>query len=286
MTSVPAPPVSREPIRTREVRWPTVTLFLSLSLGLLTLFPLVRRAGPMARVVLPGWLENLVTFGSLLVVAVAVLYGLGRLSPADLGLGRKKLVQGLVTIGAVWGLNQVLAAALALASTGTVEVAPAWTTTGVGPTLLWTAVIFLTTALFEEIAFRGFLFPQLYLKLHGSHRARFWIALLASQVLFAVAHIPGHLFIRHLSGPPLWTQVALQGVSGVLLLLVYLRTRNLWIAVGLHGLANAPTPLVSGTMSWEIPLLVLLVGWPWLTRKPESHGFGRVEAAGPTQTIR
>lgn len=143
----------------------------------------------------------------------------------------------------------MIAAATALATTGTVRLDRAWTTTSVPRALLWAAVMFLATALYEEIAFRGFLFPQLYLKFTGSDRARFWMALLASQVVFAAAHIPGPLVIRQWSGATLWTQVALQG---------------------------------AGTMSWEIFLLALLVGWPWLTRRPEHRGLAGVERVRTT----
>ena len=114
-------------------------------------------------------------------------------------------------------------------------------------------------------------------KVLPSDRRAAWVAGFASQLIFAASHLPGHLLIRHLTGGALWTQLLLQGIAGALLLLIYLRTRNLWIAVGLHGLANAPTPLVPGTVSWEVPLLVLLIGWPWLARRREHHGLARVE---------
>jgi len=143
--------------------------------------------------------------------------------------------------------------------------------------LRWTAVMFLAVATYEEIAFRGFVFPQLYLKAGGSHWVRFVIALVASQIIFAIAHIPAHITVRHLTGALLFKAVALQVGAGVMLLLLYLRTRNLWIPIGFHGLANAPTPLFAGSMSWEIALLTVLVAWPWLTRRPYQRGLARVE---------
>jgi len=172
-----------------------------------------------------------------------------------------------------------IAAVSAIVTTPT-TVARTWTTRGVQGTLIWAAVMFLGAALYEEIAFRGFLFPQLYLKFRGSHRVRFWAALLVSQFLFAISHIPAHIMIRHLSGSTLWTQVILQGVAGVMLLLLYLRTRNLWISAGIHGLANAPTPLFEGAMGWEYFLIALLVAWPWIARRPTQRGLAKVETRG------
>jgi membrane protease YdiL (CAAX protease family) len=179
----------------------------------------------------------------------------------------------VVFVGAATGLGLLLL---------TIQRAPAqtWTTNGWQGTLLWTAVMFLGAALYEEIAFRGFLYPQLYLKFRGSHRVRFWTALLVSQLLFAIGHVPAHLMIRHLSGRGLWTTVILQGLIGVVLLLLYLRTRNLWISVGIHGLVNAPTPLLEGTIGPAVFLVVLLTGWPWIVRRSQERGLARVEARG------
>lgn len=270
----------RESIRTREAGWPTIALFLIVTFAILTLIPAALRAGPMARVILPEWLTNTLVFGTLFLVGVVgIVFGLGRLRPADVGLVRGKLAQGILVVICVWILIQVVAAGSALVAGRTVALHRSWTTPGPGPTLLWTMVMFLGAGLVEEVAMRGFLFPQFALKLPGSQRARFWTAIVASQSVFALAHIPAHIVIRKLTGTALLSTVLLQGVAGVLLLLLYLRTRNLWIAVGLHGLANAPTPLVRGALSWEIPLLVLLVGWPWIIPNRRHRGLARVERA-------
>ena len=101
------------------------------------------------------------------------------------------------------------------------------------------------TALWEETAFRGFLLPQLYLKLSGHRWVRLWGALLLSQIVFAAAHIPAHVMIRHLTGLPLLRMLLLQGFAGILLGLLYLRTRNLWIAIGIC--------LVAAALAWLLP---------------------------------
>jgi uncharacterized protein len=227
----------------------------------------------------PLWRSNLFVFAALLIVVVGgVIFGLGRLKPADVGLRRNKLAEGMIVTTTVWSVMQLIEIVGDIATGGNVAIAPAWIRNGIGPTLAWTAVMFLGTALYEEIAYRGFLFPQLCLKIGGPYRARFWIALLASQVVFAASHIPAHITLRNLSGSALWTTVVLQGIVGILLVLLYLRTRNLWISIGIHGLANAPTPLVSGASGFETFLIVLIIGWPWIARRAEHRAFARVES--------
>jgi hypothetical protein len=49
----------------------------------------------------------------------------------------------------------------------------------------------------------------------------------------------------------------------------------------MHGLFNAPTPLFAGNTPVEFFLIVLVIGWPWLARRPPAERFtlARVEAA-------
>jgi membrane protease YdiL (CAAX protease family) len=272
---------TRDPILTREVGWPVIVLFIGVATGLELLLLKIQREGLLGSLLAgPDWKGNAFFYAILLLVAVwGVLFGIGQLRPADVGLERKKLAEGVLVTGAVWLLDQTIAAVSAILTTPT-TVAPTWTTIGWQGTLLWAAVMFLGAALYEEIAFRGFLFPQLYLKFRGSDRVRLWTAILVSQLLFAIGHVPAHVMIRHLSGRGLWTTVILQGLTGVMLVLLYLRTRNLWISVGTHGLVNAPTPLLQGTMGAAPFVMVLLLFWPWLVRRRVQRGLARVETRG------
>ena len=272
---------TRDPIRTREVGWPIIVAFVGATTGLELLLLIIQRAAVLGSLLAgAAWKGNLFFFATLLLVAVCgILFGLGRLRPPDVGVVRSKLPEGILVTSAVWLLDQTIAAVSAILTTPT-TIAHTWTTNGWQGTLLWTAVMFLGAALYEEIAFRGFLFPQLYLKFRGSHRVRLWTAVFVSQFLFAIGHVPAHLMIRHLSGRGLWTTVILQGLIGVVLLLLYLRTRNLWITVGIHGLVNAPTPLLVGTVGSAPFLIALLIGWPWIVRRSQQRGLARVEPRG------
>lgn len=286
MNPISKPSSTQDPIRTREVNWLVIALFLGLSSAVFVLLPVVRHVDLLREVLAgPSWRSNLFIFATLLIVAVVgVIFGFGRLRAVDVGLRRDKLGEGLIVTVAVWSLMQVIELIGDIATTGTVAIAPSWISNGIGSTLAWTAAMFLGAALYEEIAYRGFVFPQLYLKIRGTHRARFWIALLFSQIVFAASHIPAHVTLRNLSGSALWTTVVLQGIIGGMLVLLYLRTRNLWISVGIHGLVNAPTPLVAGASGSETFLIILVIGWPWIARRPQHRGFARVESLteGPT----
>jgi membrane protease YdiL (CAAX protease family) len=279
------PSSTQDPIRAREVNWLVIALFVGVSSGLFVLLPILEHVLWLRDLLAgPSWRANLFIFATLLFVAVAgIIFGLGRLRPSDVGLRLDKLGEGIIVTLAVWSLMQLIEVVGDIATSSTVTIAPSWIRTGFGSTLAWTAAMFLGAALYEEIAYRGFLFPQLYLKIGATNRARFWIALLFSQVVFAATHIPAHITLRHLSGSALWTTVLLQGITGGMLVLLYLRTRNLWISIGLHGLANAPTPLVAGASGFETFLIILVVGWPWIARRPQHRGFARVEslAEGP-----
>jgi membrane protease YdiL (CAAX protease family) len=272
---------TRDPIRTREVGWPIIALFIGVASGLELLLLKLQRSGTLGSLLAgPDWKGNLFFYSALLLLAVGgVLFGIGRLRPADVGVERSKLAEGALVFGAIWLLDQAIGAIYGIVTTGPI-VERSWATNGVEGTLLWAAVMFLGAALYEEIAFRGFLFPQLYLKFRGSDRVRLWAAVFVSQFLFAIGHVPAHLMIRHLSGRGLWTTVVVQGLIGVVLVLLYLRTRNLWITVGIHGLVNAPTPLLVGTVGSAPFLIALLIGWPWIVRRSQQRGLARVVTRG------
>ncbi len=143
-------------------------------------------------------------------------------------------------------------------------------------------------ALYEEIAYRGFLFPQVWARLAARWPARpgraLVAALLGSQALFALRHVP----IRILQGfDPVDLAISLAMVLaiGVIYALLYLRTQNLFLVIGVHALYDAPTALFAPTLVGSSLLLlaatvVTLLVWPRVTRR--SHATGPLEAARPS----
>ena len=264
---------NREAIVTAEASWTVIAAFALVTAATLVLLPLLRESSMGSVLNGPPWYENLILFVALLLITVVAILGRwAKLGAASLGLRRDKLAQGLSTVVLVWLGMQ----AWPFVASGSGEIANTWRDPGVWPTLRWAAVMILATALWEEVAFRGFLLPQLYLKLKGRRWLRIAMALALSQLVFAIAHAPAHIAIRNLWGAELAQMLLLQGIAGLMLGLLYLRTRNLWIVIGIHGLANAPTPLIGGAMGWEIPLLLLLVAWPWLARDRGARGLADI----------
>ncbi|HVU10895.1 MAG TPA: CPBP family intramembrane glutamic endopeptidase, partial [Phototrophicaceae bacterium] len=126
---------------------------------------------------------------------------------------------------------------------GKVSISPEWANPGVMIGMILTQI--LGNALFEEIAYRGFMFPQVYLRL-SSLRDRPWgrliVALLISQGLFALSHIPNRIYLG-MSPSDIAADLVVLLLLGALFTLIYVRTDNLFIVVGVHALGNTPTVL-------------------------------------------
>ena len=94
------------------------------------------------------------------------------------------------------------------------------------------------------------------------------LALLISQSIFAPIHIP----IRVFTGMPPLTMVysvLTLFFYGTVFALIYCRTGNLFVAVGIHTLHNNPASLFLSKASafnllYPLVLIVLLL-WPWFT---------------------
>lgn len=129
-------------------------------------------------------------------------------------------------------------------------------------------------ALYEETVYRGFLLPQFAKKFtplsrSESPRTAFLLALLISQTVFTLVHVPGRLTAGvEIGSRPVF--LAAPFVLGVLFALVYARTGNLFVTVGLHTLVNNPVLLVDAGGVVLVPLLLvmlaILVAWPSLLR--------------------
>ena len=223
------------------------------------------------------FLNYLVLF---LVIGAGLLSGVAKLKPREVGLRLPDLPPGIVVTALTWITMQLVALVLNLAAFGRVMLDRSWLvplgTTSMLGTLLFGQ--FLGNALFEEVTFRGFLLPQCYFQLRSLEprpRIRVLVALLVSQLLFALYHIPVMLS----NGvSPIQLPLALLPILliGLLLAVVYLRTGNLFLAVGLHALNDSPTILFSPTfLSNDLLGLIivlifaalLLLFWPLFTKR-------------------
>ncbi len=186
----------------------------------------------------------------IVVLVAGIVLRFGRLRLYDVGLIPRHILVGILFTLGMWGAAQVVQLLASLIAYGTVTLSTDWLNPGfmVGMVL---AQIF-GNALFEEIAYRGFLFPQVYLRL-GGLRSRPWgrlgLALLISQGLFALSHIPNRIYLGMTPSDIALDLVMLLG-WGTLYTIVYLRTDNLFIVIGIHALGNTPT-----TLFQSVPLL-------------------------------
>ncbi len=214
-----------------------------------------------------GWIDPpLVGYALKFLAAVggvALLWG--RLRPADLGLRARTFLAGATVFVLLWvamhgavGVREIVWAGLPL------QTAPITTSR-----LVDLLHHLLGSALVEEVAYRGFLFPQLFILTASvwphSPRKRLLFSLLASQWYFGLNHIPAGIGMG-MNAEQITVYVVHAMLVGVFLALAYLRTNNLWVAVGIHALVNAPLSLIHSAVDPSIYVLalsvLLLIAWP------------------------
>ncbi len=189
--------------------------------------------------------------GSLIVnvLLVGALIGLligryGGLRPYDIGLIVRHVPAALGYTLQIWMIAQCIHMATGWVHHGEVAFHPLLITNGT-EAIGWLLAQILGSALFEEIAYRGFLFPQLYLRfaVFAERPAlRLAASVVISQFLFALSHIPNRIYLG-MSNLEIGIDMLMLFGWGILYTLIYLRTGNLFLVVGVHALGNAPTTL-------------------------------------------
>lgn len=194
------------------------------------------------------------------VVVGALVLGRGNMRWRDVGLQRQHLAAGvgftvLVLVGS--------SAALMLASTLLPGVRLVFDWARLEPDRLGLALVshLFVIAPYEEAFFRGFLFVQLYLAVRQRlPRLAMLTALLSSQVLFALGHIPNAVWVTG-GADELSLNTTRLLFNGLLYAFIYLLTGNLFTAIGVHALHNLP-PLAlesrDGTL-WTLTSSVILL---------------------------
>jgi membrane protease YdiL (CAAX protease family) len=199
--------------------------------------------------------------GSMLgmLVQLAVMLGMGRLALRDIGIAPRTLAIGAGLMMAMWAVSQLVQIAV-----GGAFLAPS--TDSLGALI---GQVF-GNAFAEEVLYRGFLFIQLVFvarRFTGPRRA--WIiGLLASQLFFAVTHIPHRWLMQDMHGTELAGNLARVMWNGIVWAVVYVRTGNLGICVISHALSNEQFTLFpSAIPQWilmQVLTAVLFLAWPWL----------------------
>lgn len=182
---------------TRKANWGLIITVLALHIALSVWINLYGFRAGLLDVWLFGGLINSTLVANVLLLAVVVvglLFGLGRLRPRDVGLYRQQLTTALLGGLITWAISQVVAVVAALYS-GSVSANPLWHDEGGAAIAGYLIGQLFGNALYEEIVFRGFLFVQLSLHFGSRtlHRSGFVWALVVSQAIFALSHVPNRM---------------------------------------------------------------------------------------------
>jgi len=224
----------------REASWLSIAVVLVLDL--LNPLLLFTQVHPLVIVFLP-WV---------FVIGLGVFF-LGKTRLSDLGIFPAKIIPAILFGLVLWVTIQIIVVVSMFLLKGEIN----WQTISIG--YLVDQLLFF--AISEEIIYRGFLFPQFYLKLsHGKQDSgqALWGVLVVSQVIFSISHIPNRL----VNATPLQDipfQLLLLFLSGLFFCYVYLRSQNLLAAVFVHALWNFPTILISyDALPWYVVNLIVL----------------------------
>ncbi len=262
-----------------RARGSTIGLFLALSALILGAYLAVCQSGvvPGGHHLLEAVVCRILSLNTLLILGpiVGVLLCYEKLSLQDIGITWRKLPFAMLLVVGIWLLIQGIELVGGLLLQGNADIDPAWS----GDSLAIIGLLvghLLGTALYEEMAFRGFLLRQCFVSLHRWTKNRrvlsTALAILISQLAFTLFHVPWKLMTQG------WSASTMGELSGVLLTgivysLLYLRTDNLFLVMGVHALGNAPTFLISPTIGTPNLLLlftvVIWILWPRLNKWEE-----------------
>lgn len=185
----------------------------------------------------------LVSLAGLLIVGGGLLIGAGRLRLRDVGLRGATILSGAGWTLVAWLALQIIAVIADLITYGRLLVNATWGQVGVlGLLGLFVVGQLLGNSLYEEVVWRGFLVPQLALKLRRTFQRpaiRWTVAIGVSQLFFALYHIPIRLYTGE-TPADLASSLAPIWVLGMLLAIIYARTSNLYLVIGLHALNDLP----------------------------------------------
>jgi membrane protease YdiL (CAAX protease family) len=201
-----------------------------------------------------------------LAVICLIIFAFGRLGAKDVGWRARALGPGMVATMAFWTVMQGILATVQMLRLGGFAFANEWSNPGMVIGALLAQL--LGNALTEETVFRGFFLPQLHRKAsrHFGKGLSAAIALIGSQALFALHHIPNRIFREQFAWSELFADQLMLLVAGLVFAAVYLSTRNLFVSVGLHSLANTPTSLVVDSLAmihfiWFGLVLLVVILW-------------------------
>ena|GEM_PF-4155479 len=124
-------------------------------------------------------------------------------------------------------------------------------------------------ALFEEAMYRGLIYIQLYLILRKkkNNKISIFIALVCSQLLFSLIHIPNRLWINQSEN--LLLDLVNLFILGAVFTIIFIRTDNLAFLIGFHALLNEPFDIIKPSIPTQLIILlgaiIIAILWPLIT---------------------
>lgn len=225
--------------------------------------------------------------GLLAMVVIGGLVILGKLSFRELGWKRENFIPGIAAAVVLWIVMQLVEIIANFAINGELRLSPTWSEMGAGAVIGVLVGQSLGTATGEETFFRGFLLPQLRLKLARLNASWAIVAsILLSQLVFSLYHLPNLLLGN--SGKvgtglaDIATQLALDFFIGVVFAAVYIRTGNLFLVMGIHALQNAGTSIVATPIDPALLMFALAIIVVLGTFAPAVVRWFRPQLHGPT----
>lgn len=210
---------------------------------------------------------QLTLMGSLLLflIMIPLIFKLSdsQVKMKDFGLTEEKFVEGIIFFFVFFIIFQFMNIMLSFIQYGHLQIASYWITNGylfVFGSLI--AQLF-GNAFFEEIFYRGFLFPQIYKNLEPKNfddKKRKNLSILISQSIFSAIHIPIRI-IQGASIVELIVSLIALFLFGWLFVYIYLRTENLFVVIVLHAIWNAPISITVVTSEINFLILVVLAVW-------------------------
>lgn len=257
----------KEMLESKESDYRTMILFFVVSLVVVLLYLLVYQFGVVQFLEdFSGGLLHRTLILNVLLMLIAV-YGFlvlkEKLQWKDFGIVGGKLPIAIVVGLITWLLVQMIDGIASYIYTGSIQLEPKWSTDSLGLIGLLIGMLF-GTALYEEIGYRGFLLVQFRMKMEEVTRNRILeivLALIASQTLFTLLHIPWQVFNQGWTTTVLFDLLFSVFMNGIIYGLLYLRTENLFFVMFVHAFGNAPTSLFISYLGSSNILLLLAIVW-------------------------
>ena len=234
----------------KEASWKIILLYMVVSAALVLIINLVLFPGPFFYpiAILTGGLIDATLQANLLNILLfsLIIFWWGKLRPMDVGLDWGKLGQGLSLTALLWIATQAMVLLINLINSD-IHLDPTWSERGASTVLGGLIAQLLGNAFFEEMLYRGFYLSQFYLKIKAQNetRRRAW-SILAMLALFVLSHVPNRIFSGYtLADIP--ADFAFLFLWGLFFAVVYLVSGNLFLAIGVHALANQPTMITEAS---------------------------------------